>query len=318
MAVSSTPEGRRSPPATRVLAVLRVLTDTSPDPQTLRDLSRRAVVTPSTCLGILNELCRESWVVRHEPGPRYTLGPAAMVTGRAAGSSHPTLASARDRLYEMADSLSLVCTASAIVGDHLVVLERIGVSHGASPAASPGTRFPFAAPIGVMFAAWSGDETAGAWFERSLVRLDDDQLDRAHEVIRTCRAQGWIADRLTDAELALHELLRVLDVAADDDRVARALLRASSIFGYRDYLPEEIATGDHDSSNEEDDGDEVRSVSVICAPTFASDGRLELVLGAYVMRPQVPVREVRHIGALVTAAAARVTREAGGRDPFHS
>jgi DNA-binding IclR family transcriptional regulator len=325
MAVSSTPApgtgpntstgaaaagGRRSPPATRVLAVLRVLTDTSPTAQSLRDVSRRAGLTASTCLGILNELCHESWVVRHEPGPRYTLGPAAMVTGRAAGTSHPTLGAARDTLFGVADSLGMVCTVSAVISEHLVVLERIGVAHGESPVAAPGTRFPFAAPIGVMFAAWSGDQAATEWFARSLVSLDDDRLDRAHEVIRTCRTQGWIADRLTDAELVLHQLLQALDVGSDDERVSRALLLASSIFGYRDYLPEEIAIG------EGPDG-EVRSVSVICAPTFAPDGRLELVLGAYVMQPRVPVSEVRRIGALVAEAAASVTRSAGGHDPFH-
>jgi DNA-binding IclR family transcriptional regulator len=297
--------GRRSPPTARVAAVIDALA-VAPADAPLAAVSRRANITASTCLGILNELVDLGWVLRHVPGPTYSLGPTAVAIGRAAQRGHPTLSHARPAIIELAHRIDFVCTLSGVVGDHIVVFDRVDRDGPATPAVAAGTRFPFAAPIGVMYAAWSGDRAVERWLQRALIELDAARVERAREVIRTCRAQGWIADRLTDVDFVLHELLRLIDGGVDGDGLRHALSHSSRIFGYRDYLPHEL--GEH----------EELSVSFVTAPTFSVDGELDLVVSAYVMQTAMPVTELERVAGTVRDTADAITRGAGGFDPWRS
>src|SRR5437868_8294426 len=64
---------RRSAPSARVTAVLGALADAAPTQRSLAEVARATSLSASTCLGILNELAAGDWVVRHRPGPTYSL-----------------------------------------------------------------------------------------------------------------------------------------------------------------------------------------------------------------------------------------------------
>ena len=302
VAPSTVAPARRSPPTARVAHVLAALTESAPEALSLAAVARHARLSASTCLGILTELAAAEWVVRRDPGPTYSLGPAAVVVGQAAQRSHAGLAEARRQLATVAEDLGGLCTVAGVVDAHIVVLDRAGHDPSA-PLVATGTRYPFAAPIGVMFAAWHDDAYVRAWIERATIDLDRRRVARTLDVVASCRTLGWMAERLTDAERTLHELL---PLAGDDpnDAVWRAVARAAELFGDRDYVLEEIEASAR------------CSVSVVTAPAFDAEGRPDLWLSAYVMHPSVPTRRVRAIGERLRAAADHVSASVGGRDPW--
>jgi DNA-binding IclR family transcriptional regulator len=294
---------RTSPPTRRVLGVLNLLAADPANRRTLTAIATALELSPATCLGILNELTAAGYLVRH-PDRTYSLGGTLVSVGAAARDSRPGIARARGELRVLSDALGRLCTASAVIGDQIVVLEVAGGGGGATaPIVRPGARFPFTAPIGLVNAAWYGDEVITAWIDRSPVSLGDDKLARLRSVVATCRQQGYLVERLTNVEADLHRLLPLGFTGADDDAARRALGEALLIFADRDYLTDELDEPE-------------ASVSVICAPCFDADGRPELTLGVYVMEVGVPIDEIHAIGRRLRAACDRVTAGIGGHDPW--
>ena len=77
-------------------------------------------------------------------------------------------------------------------------------------------------------------------------------------------------------------------------------------------LPPELTsylTGDPDPAR-------TYALSHVCAPVYDADARMELLLAAFVMRNDVRGDELARLGASVRDAAARVTSEIAGRDPW--
>ncbi|WP_436771022.1 helix-turn-helix domain-containing protein [Yinghuangia sp. YIM S09857] len=298
--------GRTSPPTARAVRILDVLAAAAPEPLGVSEIGRRVGLAPSTCLGIVNELTWAGYLVRDGSGPRYGLGPALALIGRAAERSRPTFRAARAGIEQLAGELGLLCSAASVVGGDITVLGLAGTAAGTPPLVEVGARYPFAAPVGVMFAAWDTDPAVDAWLARAPVSLDPDRVDRIRDVVRTCRAQGWLAERLTDVERDLHRFLPELGTHGEGERGRRALAEAAAVFSHRDYL-----LGDLD-----DAPDAAHPVSTVCVPTFDVDNRPDLILSAYVMRPDVTTAEIRRIAERLGACAAAVTALVGGRDPW--
>jgi DNA-binding IclR family transcriptional regulator len=303
--------GRTSPPTARAVRILNALAAAAPEPLGVSEIGRRVGLAPSTCLGIVNELTWAGYLVRDQTGPRYGLGPALALIGRAAEHSRPTFRAARAGIEHLADELGLLCSAASVVGGDITVLGLAGTPAGTPPLVEVGARYPFAAPVGVMFAAWDTDAAVDAWLDRAPVALDPARVDRIRDVVRTCRAQGWLAERLTDVERDLHRFLPELGTHGEGERGRRALAEAAAVFSHRDYLLGDLA----DASG---DADATHPVSTICVPTFDVDNRPDLILSAYVMRPDVTTAEIRRIADRLSACAAAVTALVGGRDPWRN
>ena len=124
---------RQSPPTDRVMRVLELFASVAPERLGLSAVARALGLSQSTCLGILNELARGGFLVRHAPGPTYSLGTALVLLGQAAQASLPGLEPASTEAAVLADELGVVCTVSAVVGREIVVLDRRGVSFGNEP-----------------------------------------------------------------------------------------------------------------------------------------------------------------------------------------
>jgi DNA-binding IclR family transcriptional regulator len=297
---------RQSPPTDRVMRVLGLFASVAPERLGLSAVARALGLSQSTCLGILNELTRGGFLVRHAPGPTYSLGAALMLLGQAAQASLPGLEPASAEAAVLADELGAVITVSAVIGREIVVLDRHGVSSGSEPFIDAGARFPFHAPIGVMFAAWQDDATVDDWLARAPVELPRAQVTRIGKVVRACRADGYLVERLTEAEQQLHRFLPGLGQRDGDERVARALAHAVLVFAQRDYLSSELRRGER------------CSVSVISAPCFGPAATPDVLLSLYVMQPDIEVDRVLDVAAELRRAAARVTADVGGRNPWHT
>ncbi|MGP4030376.1 hypothetical protein [Actinomadura sp. 3N407] len=87
-----------------------------------------------------------------------------------------------DAVQELAQSLDVECTLASLVGGSVVVLTAANVR---SPQL--GMSFPFAAPMGPGFGAWSTEERRTLWVENSrhlLSTVDEDLVNEATEAVR--------------------------------------------------------------------------------------------------------------------------------------
>jgi DNA-binding IclR family transcriptional regulator len=295
---------RESPPTRRIIRVLDLLASDPRARLNLTTIARSLDLSPSTCLGILQELAVARFVVRH-PDLTYSLGGSLIAMGAAAREGRPGIALAREELKGLSAELGCVCTASTIVGDQIVVLEAAGSGRRQGPAVGSGSVFPFVAPVGPMFAAWAPDESVEAWLDRAPLPIDQAKRDRLWEVVRTAREQGYHVQRLTNVEARLHEFLSG-GAGHTTDRAGYALATAMAVMGERDYVRGEL---DHAARS---------SVSVVCAPCFDEGGLLELVIGVYVMATGLDRARVAAIADRVLASAVAVTDSIGGHDPWQA
>ncbi len=302
VAENSAPGTRRSPPARRVLRVLDFLVRHPGDRFGLSELARRLDISKPTCLGILTELTDAGYLLRGADAA-YGLGPALIVAGRAAGDGLAMGAVARRHLDALAAEYGTTCTASAVVGDKVVVLESAGpVPDGG--AAATGTTYPFAPPVGLMYVLWQPDEAIERWLAMEPtvpVRLDRDRLRR---VIGQCRARGYLVDGLTPAGQRLYRLMAGVDTDELPQEVRRLVGEMVTSLGERVHL-----------AGPDAGPDEPRRVNVIAAPTFDADGRQEMVLTLYV-GGEITARELERRAQALRRTAGAVTAGLRGVDPF--
>ena len=256
----------------------------------------------STTLGILNELRDVGYVGRHEDSKGYTLGAGVLELGQAARQSKPALGAARAQMLGLYADFGKVCTVATTVGGQVVVLDRVGDADNIGQLGTAGSRYPFDAPVGLMFVAWNSDEAVEAWLARAPIELERSRLRRMRAIIATCRQTGYLVERMTEVDVRLHRMLRLVE--RQPQAVSQAFTTAAAIFGERDYLVHELSRGTH------------ASVSVICAPAFDVEGNSHLILSMYVLDEQVSVRDARKMAERLRQACDVVTSVEQGFDPW--
>ena len=294
-AMSQGAQPRRSPPAARVVAVLDFLARRPSERFGLSELARLVGLSKPTCLGILNELTAAGYLMR-DGVARYGLGPALIAAGQAASQGYALGALARQHLEPLSAEFGAVCTASAVAGDKIVMLESVGPKGLESQGV--GRVYPFAPPVGLMYVLWEPDVVFERWLdlEPALpVRLDRDHLRR---VVTQCREAGYLVESLTPIGQRLHRLMAGVEVDELPAEVRELVGEMVSSLGERVYL-DSGAEGSH-------------PVNVIAAPTFDGGGRQSMVLTLHV-GAEISAAEIRRRGESLAAAAAAVTTEAGGR-----
>ncbi|MFD4180240.1 IclR family transcriptional regulator [Rhodococcus sp. NPDC058514] len=303
-AVAGAAAGRRSPPTERVIQVLDYLVARPDQRFGLSELARALSISKPTCLGILSALVSGGYLARDPESKTYGLGPALIAAGRAAQRGFAVGPIARGHLDRLAAEFGSICTASAVVGDRITILEVAmppGQSGGRT-GARVGQAYPFAPPVGLMYVLWSADEDLEAWLRREPtlpVVLDRDLL---REVVEDCRGAGYLVERLTPMGRRLFSLMQ--GVAGRDlpSEIRELLGEMVSSLGERVYLGRETAA------------DAEYPVSLIAAPTYDADGRQALVLTLDV-GSSISGAEIVRRGTALAAAADAVTAEVGGRWP---
>jgi DNA-binding IclR family transcriptional regulator len=292
---------RRSPPTERVIAVLDHF-GAHPDAQLgLSELARAVRLSKPTCLGILNTLVEGGYLMRDAATASYRIGPALVALGAAARDGVTAADVARRQLRALADRYATACTASAVVGEEVMVLAAVSGDPG-RPVAPVGQRYPFAPPVGLMYVLWDSDEVFEAWLARPAtlpVLLDDAHLRR---VVAECRERGYLVEGLTESGRRLHTLMAGVAAYKLPPQVRELVHELASTLGERVYLGTQLAPRSK------------HPVNLIAAPTFDTRGRQELVLTLGV-GGELTAAEIARRGAALVAVADAVTAEVGGHKP---
>ena len=294
---------RRSPPTERVVRVLDHLVARPGLRFGLSELARELGLSKPTCLGILTVLTDAGYLIRDPLDKTYGLGPALIVAGRAAQRGFASGPVAHRHLAALAAEFGAMCSASAIVGDRISVLDVVG-GNGTASAARVGDVYPFAPPVGLMYVLWDTDERIEQWLRREPtlpVTVDGDELGR---IVAECRRTGYLVESLTPGGRRLYALMAgvISHDLAPEMREMLAELVASP--GERVLLPEAFARG------------EARAVNLVAAPAFDPDGHQSLVLTLHAER-QLDAAEVERCGTALAAVADAITADLGGRRPSY-
>ncbi|WP_138998141.1 IclR family transcriptional regulator [Rhodococcus zopfii] len=300
-AASGAGSARRSPPTERVVQVLDHLVAHPGARFGLSELARELGLSKPTCLGILGALVDAGYLMRDPAGKTYGLGPALIVAGRAAQRGFAAGPVAHKHLAELSARFDAACTASAVVGDRIAVLDVVG-PRGATATARVGEVYPFAPPVGLMYVLWDTDQRLERWLRREPtlpVHLDRPRLQR---VVDECRRTGYLVESFTPGGRRLYALMAGV-VAHDLAPELRELLgELVSSPGERVLFPEEGPAG------------RPLAVNLIAAPAFDPDGHQSLVLVLHV-EDEIDAAEIARRGAALVEAADAITAELGGRRP---
>ncbi|MEU6584353.1 helix-turn-helix domain-containing protein [Nocardia sp. NPDC046763] len=294
---------RTSPPTARVVRVLDFLVAHQGRRFGLAELSRRCAISKPTCLGILTELVAAGYLTREPQSKTYGLGPALIAAGRAARRDLPASPLVHQELETLSARFGTIFTASAVIGDQIVVIDIVSPP-GMSAPASIGQTYPFAPPVGLMYVLWEPDEDLDRWLAREPALPVDLDRDHLRRVAADCRATGYLVEGTTKEAMRLHTLMA--GIGARDLPADVRYLLGEMVSGLRDRSYFADALGDSAGSHR---------VGLIAAPVFDADARQMLVLNMYVDRV-VANPEIITLGAALREAADRITNEAGGRDPF--
>ena len=292
---------RRSPPTQRVVALLDHFAARPDERLGLSELARALDISKPTCLGIVTTLVESAYLTCDGRTKTYSLGPALVRVGRRAQSSFSAADAAQKHLAVLSEQYKTSCTASAVVGGHILILASTDVA-GREPLVAVGQRYPFAPPMGLMHVAWRDDLAFAQWLELPSTVPGPHDADQLRAIVADSRKRGFLVEALTTAGRQLHSL--VAGVAAYDlpDELRELVGEMVANLGERVYLGSDIA---------------VRTkypVSVLAAPTFGPQGDQELVLSLYVGH-SISGSEIARRGKALAAAADAVTNEVGGRPP---
>ncbi|WP_328399858.1 helix-turn-helix domain-containing protein [Nocardia sp. NBC_00403] len=288
---------RRSAPTQRVVQVLDFFVEQRGKRFGLSELARELDLAKPTCLGILTELSAGGYLVRDAHTRTYGLGPALIAAGRVAQDSFAISAIARVELEKLTAEYRTTCTASAVVGEQITVLESTGPG-----MVKVGASYLFAPPVGLMYVLWDSDAAFDAWLAKpSTVPLQQD-VARLRQVVAECRERGYLVESLTGAGRRLYSLLA--GVAARDlpEEVRELVGELVTSLGERVHLGTDLRPRKE------------HPVSLLAAPTYGGDGHQSMVLTMYV-GTAITGAEITRRGAALVAAADAVTAASGGRKP---
>lgn len=282
---------RRSPPTARVTQVLDFFVSRQGKRFGLSEIARSLGISKPTCLGILSELAHSGYLVRDPVVKTYGLGPALIAAGRVAQSNFAASDLARRYLVGLSEQFGATCTASAVVGDQIMVLERTGPPG----AVKLGQLYPFAPPVGLMYVLWGPDSALSRWLRKPAtlpMTIDEGHL---RKIVSEGRSRGYVVESLTPAGLRLHALMAGLAAYDLPEQVRELVAEMAMSLGERIYLEADLGSP------------EPLPVSLIAAPTYDRDGHQELVLTIHVGQA-ISGAEVALRGKALAAAGAAVTQ----------
>lgn len=291
--------GRRSAPTQRVIQVIDYLTARRGRRAGLSEIARDLHLAKPTCLGILTELTAAGYLTRDPRTRDYGPGPALIAAGRVAQDSFAIAGLAHPELERLSAKYATTCTASAVVG------ERISVLDSAGPAmVRVGATYRFAPPVGLMYVLWDTGPAFDAWLATPpTVPLNQDET-RLRRLVAECRERGYLVESMTGAGRQLYSMLAGVGGHEMPDELRTAVAELVTTLGERVYLGADLRPRKE------------HPVSLLAAPTYDADGRQQLVLTMYV-GTSITGAEIARRGTALVAAADAVTAAAGGRRPQH-
>lgn len=294
--------GRASPPTARVVAILDFLSRHPQERFGLSELTRRVRLSKPTCLGILSTLTESGYLIRDDADKTYRLGPSLISLGQMAQESMRVNPAARAELRALSAAFDTSAGLTAVVDDRITVLELVGPP-GRDPGVRVGQSYPFAPPVGLMFVLWD-DDALRAWLAKVPTIPLRTESTRLHRVIESCRADGYLVERLTPGGRRLYALMAGMSTNLPDE--LRALLsELVSDIGERVYLLDEGPSGrtPHD-------------ISVISAPVFDHYQRQVMAASLHI-GTALTDNEIGDRARALVATADALTKQLGGTKPTY-
>lgn len=285
----------RSPSAERVVTVIDFLASHPGESFGLSELSRVLGMSKATAHGVCATLTESGWLLRHPVDKTFTLGPALIAAGHAAGARQLDLVDhARPEMEELATQLGAQVVASSTVGDEMVLLATAGRPGPMWLTFTVGQRVPLAPPLGTVFLAWAGPRAVDAWLDRLGPGATTDDKQRLRAALAAIRQRGYALNLEAVANLKLSRAL----TGRDSHR--RALAVAVEDLAHDEYLLQEPVKG------------ATYHLSQISAPVFGSDGSVALALTVVGLPEKLSGEEIPRFGDCLLAAAGRVTKSIHG------
>ncbi|BDT86951.1 helix-turn-helix domain-containing protein [Nocardia cyriacigeorgica] len=289
---------RRSAPTQRVVQVLDFIVEQQGKRVGLSELARTLGLAKPTALGILTELTAGGYLVRDPRTRTYGPGPALIAAGRVAQDSFAIAGVAHPELARLSQEYRTTCTASAVVGEQIIVLESAGPG-----MVKVGAAYHFAPPVGLMYVLWDTDAAFDAWLAMPpTVPLQQDEA-RLRQIVAECRERGYLVESMTAAGRRLYSLLAGFAARELPDELREVVAELVTSLGERVYLGTDLRPRQQ------------HPVSLLAAPTYDADGRQNMVLTMYV-GASITGAEIARRGAALVGAADAVTENSGGRKPL--
>ncbi|TLG15676.1 ArsR family transcriptional regulator [Nocardia cyriacigeorgica] len=289
---------RRSAPTRRVVQVLDFIVEQQGKRVGLSELARTLDLAKPTALGILTELTAGGYLVRDPRTRTYGPGPALIAAGRVAQDSFAIAGVAHPELARLSREYRTTCTASAVVGEQIIVLESTGPG-----MVKVGASYHFAPPVGLMYVLWDTDAAFDAWLAMpATVPLQQDEA-RLRRIVAECRERGYLVESMTAAGRRLYSLLAGFAARELPDDLREVVAELVTSLGERVYLGTDLRPRKQ------------HPVSLLAAPTYDADGRQNMVLTMYV-GASITGAEIGRRGEALVAAADAVTEKSGGRKPL--
>lgn len=291
---------RTSPGTQRTIAVLNFF---AADPETtfsLSEVARQLHLNKATSHSLLAELADSSFLIRH-PDKTYSLGPAAVALGVAAGRlQYRLLERAKPEMEALSKRFDADCAAITVSGQEAVVLSKTGPGRSESEM-HVGQRVPLALPLGGIYVAWSPPEAIAAWAGKHF--QEPGVGDGFMDILDWIREHGYALGLARDARV---ELSRAITEIRQTDQKApvRELV---------DRLLEELAVNNYTLLALDDD--QTYKMGYITAPIFGSDGHVLLTLNLLGFAHPSRGSEVRKMAHTLLTKTCAVTRAIDGRFP---
>jgi DNA-binding IclR family transcriptional regulator len=295
---------RQSPPTDRVVQVLELLSSQPRDGLPLSDLARRLHLSKSTALGILGSLTRAGYLQRAEDTKTYTLGPALIGLGRAASEVFSSLTFARPEMRNLNAELGYAASLATLVDDKIVLLDRTGPFGPFDQVIKVGQRYPYTPPSGCVAGVWLDDEGIDQWLAEYPEVSMEGSLPHLRALVDSARKLGYLVERMNNVSIGALTVLAGLDSHNVPAAAIDAIQNMVSQITDRHYLARDLRRGRY------------FEVTFVTAPSYDADGRPDVLISVLLFRDDVTYEELTRYGEAVRAAAARVTAQSGGRDPW--
>ncbi len=203
--------------ATRAVAALNYLAAHAAEEFTLTDLAARLGINLASAHALLAVLTDAGYVTRHQRLRTYSLGPSVVALGHAARERHPAIEHAHQEARRLSEELDLGVAVTALAGDDILFLERVGEHRPRDIGVQVGQRVPLVPPVGAVFVAW---HDAQSWLARA------DDRTSMERVLADVRSRGWAA-ALGNPPSTDYEALATLDPR----RAYDVVMIAAPVFG---------------------------------------------------------------------------------------
>lgn len=286
----------------RSIKVINFLAAHSTDSFTLSQISERLGLSHGSTHRVLSTLTAARYVSRHPKHKTYSLGLALVGIGQAALERHRTVEIARREMVKLSEELKVMCTASVVLDDELLILAKHGTPQTHPGINRVGDRRPFLPPIGIANIAWSETAVVEAYLARAPAHLQPDVQARLREAVRLVRERGY-----SIVAAGPNVMQWPTTATTPGEKLDEA---------YWSHVGDVVRHLSPDEVQLKNLADAVgKGVGYVTAPVFSPGGEVALELAITGLPHDLSVEQIERYSSRLRAATAVVMSETQGRIP---